>query len=58
MTKEEKIKEAYGEFYERVKEYLYVDGWLDKLVFNVTDLTYEELGIQPFSHSVSSGLVR
>lgn len=29
MTKEEKIKEAWGEYYEEYKNYIDSDGWLD-----------------------------
>lgn len=50
MTKEEKIKEAYGEHYEKIKDYIYSDGWLDKLVFAVTDISYEDVAVQPFVH--------
>ena len=30
MTKEEKIKEAYGEYYEELKSYVDVNGWINE----------------------------
>ena len=43
MTKQEKIQEAYGEHWETVKDYVDKKGWLNKKVFEETNLRYEDL---------------
>lgn len=50
MTKQEYIEQEYGKHYESVKAFLYRDGWLDKLVFQKTDLKYEDLSDLDFEH--------
>ena len=54
MTKQEKIIEAYGDFYPIIQKYLYTDGWLDKLVFKQTELKYETISDLDFEHDGST----
>jgi len=51
MTKQEKIKEAYGECFEEMKPWINTDGWFDKNAFynKVFSFNYEKIDIL-FSH--------
>ena len=44
-AKEQKIKEAYGEHWETVKDYVDKKGWLNKRVFQIKDISYEDLNM-------------
>jgi hypothetical protein len=51
MTKEEKIIEAYGEYYEKMKPWISEEGWFNKNAFYQEEfkLKYQELDMF-FSH--------
>lgn len=52
MTKQDKIQESYGDYWDKVKKYVNNDGWLDKQVFSSFDgLTYEDVSsLGVFTH--------
>ena len=44
MTKQEKIQEAYGEYWEKVKDYVYENGWCSvrkKIMFDEISVNIE-----------------
>ncbi len=43
MTKEEKIKDAYREYWEIVKDHVDENGWFVKDAFQVIDLGYHDI---------------
>lgn len=46
MTKEEKIKEAYGEYWEGLKKVIDIDGWVDLKSKNISnDLANDMIGV-------------
>ena len=51
MTKQEKIQEAYGEWFEEMKPWINIDGWFDKNAFynKVFSFNYEKIDVL-FSH--------
>lgn len=43
MTKQEKIKDAYREWWHRVEDFVDEHGWLNKDYFNHSNFTYEDI---------------
>ena len=55
MTKEEKIKESYREYWETVKDHVDENGWFVKDAFKMIDLHYHDLSsIIDFVHDHST----
>lgn len=55
MTKQEKIKEAYREWWKHVSDFVDEHGWMDKDFFTHSNLIYEDISATiDFVHDSSS----
>lgn len=55
MTKEEKIKDAYREWWDKMKSFVDENGWFDKNAFCIIRLKYEDVcATVDFVHDLST----